>query len=83
MASRSQKCGEGVTEGGSDAVKIQVRFGALSEPIYKQVKLPRRRCRGVQEMADAVTLLKIAGIITDAQAHTARQKLMKRILSLF
>jgi hypothetical protein len=64
------------------AARLEVVFGALVDPLYRQLKLPRRLCAGVQELANAITLLKIAGMLTDAQAHTARQKLMKRLTTL-
>lgn len=62
----------------SQPESIEVSFGALSPKPSEQVKgLPDK----YDAWADSVTRLVIGGILTDAEAHKARGRLMKRIVS--
>ena len=56
-----------------------IYFGAMSDPIKKQIGFDSVDVKHIQKDADAVTRLVIRGIITDSQANQARTKLAKRI----
>jgi len=62
---------------------MQVVFGALADPLYKQLRLPRRRLRYLQDCADSIVTLAIGGLLADAEVHRARKRLMARISETF
>lgn len=64
-------------------MRVQVTFGALADPLARQLGLPSRRLRYLQECADGIVALSIGGLLTDAETHRARQRLMKRIMQTF
>lgn len=57
----------------------QITFGALSPKLHEQLGEPRLRLALQQRFADAVTLLLIHGLLTDAEAHRARKRLCTNI----
>ena len=71
-------------EGEEDMIqKIEIHFGALAPKIRKQLHE-----QGIiypigrdwwQQHANHITSLLISGIITDADAHRARKRIMRRI----
>ena len=60
-------------------MEIEVRFGALSDPIHKQLDVPPSTVEHEQKLADAITLCHIAGVLTDAETDKARRRLFKRL----
>ena len=56
-----------------------VTFGAMADPIHKQLSLPKTACVHVQKMADALTLLSVGGVLSDTAVHGGRKRLMKRL----
>ena len=54
-------------------------IGALSPPLHEQVNLPKKSLATEQKLADAITLLRIHGIVPDAQARKAEQKIVQRV----
>jgi len=60
----------------------QIIFGAISPRLVDQLKgrkIPDSEIVKIQKLADAVTLLRVQGIITDSATHGARKKIMRRI----
>jgi len=60
----------------------QISFGAISPRLVDQLqgrKIPDSEIVKIQRVADAVTLLRIQGIITESATHSARKKITKRI----
>ena len=58
---------------------MKISFGALSDPLHKQLDVPPSALEFEQKMADGLTLCIIHGILTDAEGHKARRRLTKRI----
>ena len=57
-------------------------FGAMADSIEAQLRKQGYKIVGpahAQQLADAITLLAIHGILTDAEKQKARQRLMKRL----
>jgi len=64
--------------------KVGIKFGALAAPIAEQLEQQGSRLRSpdvtlVQDWADAIARLSIAGILTEAETHRARGRIMKRL----
>jgi hypothetical protein len=57
----------------------KLSFGALSPPIHEQLAIDEFRTRPHQRIANAITLLRIQGIITDSETDRARWRLIKRL----
>lgn len=64
-------------------MKIEVRFGALVPKLHQQLGLPQRRLRYLQDCADGLVALSVGGLLSEAETHRARRRLMKRILTTF
>lgn len=64
-------------------MRVNVVFGALAPPLWKQLRLPMSRVRFVQKAADAITRLAVNQFLSESEAHRARRRLMKRILQTF
>ena len=62
-----------------------ITLGALSDPIEQQLQRQgftlRDRAKLLQAHANAITRLRIAGILTEAEAGRARKRLMREITS--
>ena len=58
-------------------------FGALTPKLHEQLKLPRRQLRYFQECADSITTLSVGRLLSDAEKHRARKRLVKRIRDTF
>ena len=58
-------------------------IGALSPPLHEQVNLPKKSLATEQKFADAITLLRIHGIVPNAQARKAEQKIVQRVHTKF
>ena len=58
---------------------MKIRFGALSEPLHKQLDVPPSELELEQKLADAITLCSIHFIMTDGEVTKARKRLMKLI----
>jgi hypothetical protein len=59
--------------------QISVAFGATCKPLCQQVGIKNNEIDRLQILADSITRLRIAGILSESQCHSARQKLMKQI----
>lgn len=57
---------------------LKVEFGAMSQPLKKQVKGLRFPSM-FQANADAITRLNVYGLLTESEAHRARLRLLKSI----
>jgi hypothetical protein len=65
------------------AISIIIEFGPLAPELRRQLKgkgVPRDRTRSFQRVADAITLLKYGGYLSQQGANHARKVLYKRIL---
>lgn len=66
-------------------ITLSLHFGATAAPLKEQLKKTTGATWAddaldhLQKDADSITRLFIRGLITDAQAHRARQKLMNKI----
>lgn len=58
---------------------MELRFGALSPPLHKQIGCEPDDLEFEQKMADGIALCNIHGILTDREAHNARKRIVKRI----
>jgi len=63
---------------------FQIQFGAISPAIKTQIKsqgltAPNNEIARWQRLADAITLLKIQGIITGPQTIAARHRLIRKM----
>jgi hypothetical protein len=64
---------------------ISIHFGALCDSISKQLiaqgyNISENDSLRLQDIADAIIMLKIHGIIPDSVIRNAEQKLMKKII---
>ena len=59
--------------------ELRIAFGALSKPICEQVGIKNADIDRLQILADAITRLKIHGILSESQCDSARRKLVKLI----
>ena len=59
----------------------QIEFGALSPKLSEQLrgKLPHHVLRSFDKFADAIVLLSVHGVLSDAETHRARQRIVKAI----
>lgn len=82
--------GETVAEKSKDGSRFQGRialhFGALCHPIAKQLKDAKVRFSKAdaevwQKNADAITMLRIHGLLPDSASRAAHKRLMKKIVS--
>lgn len=64
-------------------LEFALSIGALSPPLHEQVNLPKKSLATEQKIADAITLLRIHGIVPDAQARKAEQKIVQRVHTKF
>jgi len=67
-----------------DSEKLSITFGSMCEPIAKQLAqqgrtIPADKLDHIQMDADAIARLVVRGIITEASARRARQKVFLRI----
>lgn len=61
---------------------LSLSFGAMSEKLstqLKNTKVKKGELKEFDRLADAVTLLKIQTVITEAEAHKARKRIVARI----
>lgn len=60
---------------------MNVTFGALADPLSKQLGLPTRSplVQHLQRCADSITLLAVKGLLSEAEVHRARRRLLKKI----
>ena len=58
---------------------MQIRFGALADPLHKQFDVPPSTLETEQKLADAVTLCAIHSALTATEVHKARKRLVKMI----
>lgn len=66
-------------------MKVAIHFGALCEPVAKQLAeqghvVTKKNGRILQEFADWITMLSLHGMLSEAETHRARQRLLKRIV---
>lgn len=58
-------------------------FGALAPKLHKQLNVPERSLRYFQQCADGIVALAIGGLLSRAEVHRARQRLVKRLARTF
>lgn len=63
---------------------MDIIFGALAAPLWQQLKISNGhpKMAAIQDQADAITLLCIHGILSEAERHRARRRLLKQIRAL-
>ena len=59
--------------------RMEIVFGAMAEPLHEQTGLPEDKCKWLQQFADAVALLVINDVLTDAEGSRARTRILKEI----
>lgn len=59
---------------------IGVRFGALAPPIYEQLDTDEELMAHYQMDADAVVRLAVRGMLSEAETHRARKRILKRVI---
>ena len=65
--------------------RLRIIFGATAENLSRQIEAvgldgDSNAVDDLQRYADAVTLLSVQGVLSEGEAHKARQRLMKRIV---
>lgn len=58
---------------------MQLRMGAMSPPLHEQYGMDAEDWEWEQKFADAITLLHVHSLLTDAETHRARKRLVKRL----
>ena len=58
---------------------MEIRFGSFADPLHKQLDVPPSALEFEQKMADGLTLCIIHGVVTDAEGHKARKRLVKKV----
>lgn len=58
---------------------MTVVFGALAAPLWQQLKCSPSKVELFQQQADAITLLAIQALISEAEVQRARRRLVKAI----
>jgi len=64
--------------------RLEIRFGALSDPIQKQIRQQGKRLSNArlwQDRADCITKLSVSGLLSDAETHRARGRFMRQIVA--
>lgn len=61
-----------------------IHFGALVPPLSEQLEgvLPKKDLKRFDAMAQAIVICNINGLISDGDAHKARQRLVKKLEAL-
>ncbi len=65
-------------------MQITLDFGAMAESLKKQLArfyVQEKELSHYQRDADAISRLMMRGLISESQAHAARKRLMKKVLS--
>lgn len=67
------------------AESIGLHFGLLCEPLAKQLAdqghaIPKRNGVILQKFADAISLLAVHGMLSDAEKDRVRKRLLQRII---
>ena len=60
-------------------MKIELHFGALCDPIHKQLGVAKSVTKQAQLDADAVVSLRIRGVLTDSEGVKAEQRIINRL----
>ena len=58
---------------------MKIRFGALSPPLHEQLGCSKSDLEWEQKLADAITLCNLHSVLTDAETHKARKRLVKKL----
>lgn len=60
---------------------MEIVFGALSEPLTKQLKgkVYHRDAKAFQDAADAVVLLAVTGLINDSVKRAVQKRIVRKI----
>ena len=61
-------------------MKIELHFGALCDPIHKQLGVAKSVTKQAQLDADAVVSLRIRGVLTDKAEQRIINRLAKELL---
>ena len=67
--------GSAVRGGIKVSEKVQIRFGAMSPPLSEQIPGCSKFC---DQMANHITMLRIQGILNQAEVRNAEKRLIKR-----
>ncbi len=67
-------------------MKVNISFGCLSPPVRDQLKdqglsLNDGDAKRIQNLYDALNLISLHGLVSDSAIHTARKRLMKKIVT--
>ena len=58
---------------------MKIRFGAFADPLHKQLDVSPSQLETEQKLADAFTMLRVHGIITDGEAAKVAKRIIKQI----
>ena len=58
---------------------MEITFGALAEPLHKQLGEPEDKLELLQRAADSVAYLSIHGFLSESETHSARKRIVKEI----
>jgi hypothetical protein len=58
---------------------IHIIFGALAPPLCEQLGVEAKNVKILQGHADAITRLSVVGLMTGAEVHRARTRLIKML----
>ena len=67
-------------------MKTTVTLGLLADSLVDQLKdtgIPEKMCKDLNDLAEAISLLALYGMISDKAYETARKKLMTKIRAEF
>ena len=58
---------------------MKIEFGLLAPPLHEQLGISEEEGKLLQDLSRAVSILTVHAIITQAEAHKARLRLVKKI----
>ena len=61
---------------------MEIIFGALAEPLHKQIDEPEDKLEHLQRAADSIAFLSIHGFLSDKETQNARKRIVERIRTL-
>jgi hypothetical protein len=58
---------------------MDLQFGMLADPLHQQLGVEAAGVEHFQRDADAIARLHVRGVLSDAETHRARKRLIKRL----
>ena len=74
-----------MTKKNTNTNNLEIYFGALCDPIYKQIKdqglrAPKKEFELFEKLSHSISMLRIHGLLPDGQVRPLQKKLFKKIL---